>query len=103
MPNYLALWSVDTAYVRWVDVPQEIIDRGEEAIWDYIEDEGYDSSADEQTYCEDLLIDVTPEDNVQICPSCGQSCNNDVTIEDHGMCRDCLADRQWGAQEDDDD
>ena len=28
-------------------------------------------------------------ENIQVCPTCGASCNNDVTIEDHGECIDC--------------
>ena len=26
---------------------------------------------------------------IQKCPSCGEMCRNDVTIEDHGVCYDC--------------
>lgn len=34
------------------------------------------------TYCETA--------NVQACPECGASCNDDQTIDDHGMCWDCF-------------
>lgn len=29
------------------------------------------------------------EAKVQTCPNCGASCNDDVTIADHGECYDC--------------
>lgn len=30
------------------------------------------------------------ESKVEVCPQCGASCNDDVTIADHGCCYDCL-------------
>lgn len=43
------------------------------------------------------------EANVQVCPQCGHTCNRDVTIDDHGMCRDCLAEWQFGEYDDEEE
>lgn len=46
---------------------------------------------------------MSEDDGVQVCPKCGYNCNNDVTIDDHGMCRDCLLDWQFGEDEEDEE
>lgn len=35
------------------------------------------------------MRDIDEEDKVEECPACGNSCNDDVTISDHGVCYDC--------------
>ena len=35
------------------------------------------------------LREESEEEFVEICSNCGASCNGDVTIADHGVCKDC--------------
>lgn len=49
---------------------------------------------DGELRCESCHIDS--EVNVQDCPKCGESCNDDQTIDDHGMCYDCFHSHENG-------
>jgi hypothetical protein len=108
--------SYEVFYIVDLD-NKDMVDHAKEAIYEDVcaaaRAADFDSHIDinhspesSENDIEEFLLDKNEcddSDGVETCPECNNTCKDDVTIEDHGLCLDCLHEHLPELKEEDDD